>query len=274
MAEVVETEAEQPHIARARVILAVGGSTSPGVTSVALHLAVAVATLGRDTILADCDPDGGFLAHWLKKRSDKAIDILTRTTAFGEIAPEHIRKACQEVSPNLRLIAGFEDPGHADEASVVAPARLLNGLASECDVLIIDAGRLRKNWSGRFFTLADQVLFVLRPDRTGVIRLTQSWMADWVRAIGPANAFAVINGIDLVLDAPGFRSSLQRDFNLPVAAEIPRVDKAFNRALSRGEIVEDPAYLNAIAHLTETLFPSPPREEEESRGLLGFLRKK
>jgi MinD-like ATPase involved in chromosome partitioning or flagellar assembly len=275
MAEVVAPEVQaQAATRRGRVILVTGGSTSPGVTSVALHLAVAVATMGRNTILADCDPDGGFIAHWLKKRSDKAVDILVRTTTFGDIDPTHVRKACQEISPNLRLVAGFEDPGHADNAALLAPRRLLDALASECEVLIIDGGRLRQNWTGRFFPLADQVLFVLRPDRTGALRLTQSWMADWVRSLAPTHAFAVINGIELVLDAPGFRAALQRDFNLPVAAEIPRSDKAFNRALARNQIVEDPAYLNAIAQLTETLFPAPAREEEEKGGLLGFLRRR
>lgn len=259
---------------RAKVILVVGGSTSPGVTSVALHCAVATASRGHNTILADCDPDGGFLVHWLKKRSDKAIDILVRTTAFGDIAPDHVRKGCQDIAPNLRLIAGFEDPGHADDASPLAARRLVDGLAAECEVLVIDAGRLRQNWSGRFLPLADQVLFVLRPDRTGALRLTQSWMADWVRALSPSNASAVINEIDIVLDAPGFRTALQRDYNLPVAAEIPRADKAFNRALNKNQIVEDPAYLNSIARLAETLFPSPIAEEGARGGLLGLWRRK
>jgi cellulose biosynthesis protein BcsQ len=273
MAEVVAVEAPE-ELHRAKIVLVCGGSTSPGVTSVALHLAVGVAARGHDTILADCDPDGGFLTHWLKKRSDKAIDILIRTATFGDLVPEHVRKACQEVTTNLRLVAGFEDPGHADDVNILAPRRLIVGLGAECDALIIDAGRMRQDWCGRLVPLVDTVLFVLRPDRIGVLRLTQRWMADWVRALAPTNAFAVINGIDLVLDAPGFRAALQRDFNLPVAAEIPRADKAFNKALAHNQIVEDPAYLQAIAQLTETIFPSPLQETEEGRaGLLGFLRR-
>ena len=246
MAEFVPEEVSEfaPIAHRAKVILVSGGPASPGITSVALHLAVGAAAHGNNTILADCDPDGGFLTHWLKKRSDKAIDILVRTTNFGEIAPEHVRKACQDISLNLRLVAGFEDPGHANDATIAAPKRLIDGLATECEVLIIDGGRLRPSWSGRFLPLADHVLFVLRPDHMGVLRLTQTWMADWVRAYAPTNAFAVINGIDLLLDAPGFRSALQRDFNLPVAGEIPRADKAFNRALANNQIVEDPAVVD------------------------------
>ena len=76
MAEVVAPEAQaQAAIRRGRVILVTGGSTSPGVTSVALHLAVAVATMGRNTILADCDPDGGFIAHWLKVLALRMLQV-------------------------------------------------------------------------------------------------------------------------------------------------------------------------------------------------------
>ena len=274
MAEVVLPGESGPAFRKAKVILVTGGPTSPGVTSVALHLAWAIAARGRSTILADADPDGGFLAHWLKKRSDKAIDILARTTAFGEIVPEHARKACQDVAPNLRLVAGYEDPGHPDDTSALTPRRLIDGLAVECEALVIDAGRLRQHWGGRFMPLADQVLFVLRPDRTGAIRLTQTWMADWVRNLAPYNAFAVINGIDLTQDLPGFRSALQRDFNLPVAAEIPRADKALTRALARNQIVEDPAYLSAIAQLTEAIFPTPVREEEPASGVRGLFKRR
>ena len=244
-------EASGPARSSVTTVAVTGAAGAPGVTSVALHLAHALARHQVRTMLVDADSDGGFLAHWMGRASG-SIPTLVNAAQYGPVGAAPVIAATEPLRDNLRLLAGFDQPQTTESLPPDLPGQILEALDGTAQFAVVDCGRLRPGadgaWQRTWLDLAHGVLVVVTPDTVGAVRLGQIRpLLEAVRA--PAWRHSVVNRFDRRTALAGFEDTLRRELEMPMTARIPRNDRAFDAAVSAHRATTD----RAISRLFDQL---------------------
>lgn len=174
--------------ARPRLVAVAGGKGGVGTTTIAVNLAVALANLGRRTVLADASPAG----------SDASIlcGLSGRRTIVSSPSGRQSIADLLEPGPGgVRVLAGPWSNGEMGPSASPVEGRVIEELRSfgpGADLLIFDAGNSPNRIARRIWYAADLVLLVATPELASVMNAYAS-----VKALagpdGPAEIFTVIN---------------------------------------------------------------------------------
>jgi len=150
---------------RPALVVVAGGKGGVGVTTVAVHLAMAAARLGRSTLLVDADPQGGDVATLcgLRQRYNLADVLCLRRT---------LREALQPGPGGVSVLPGCWGWAQAPELPPQSDQRLLAELAkleSRADLVLVDAGSGGEGTLRRFWQAADLVLVVTTPEAPAIL---------------------------------------------------------------------------------------------------------
>jgi flagellar biosynthesis protein FlhG len=142
-----------------------GGKGGVGTTTVAINLAVALATAGHRTTLVDAatHPDAAQLAGVDTSGGPCLADVVAGTAA--------VRDALRTGPAGVHLL-GSRWAGETIDLSPRATERLFAQLASlheDTDVFLVDTGSGTSNSARRFWNAASAVLFVTTPDDLAVM---------------------------------------------------------------------------------------------------------
>lgn len=195
---------------------------SPGVTTTALLLG---ALWPRPVLVAECDPAGSDVAHWLTRPDGSPLDPqqgLLSLAAAGRhgLSPDLIRESSQPVLGGLDVVLGISSPEQNAGLAALWPAlgSALDGLAG-LDV-VADVGRVTDDRATLpVLEAARLVLFVCRPTLSSVLHLRQR-ISDLARDLRPSAVDGVPVGVVVVAperrrgDVDGVRDVLS-------AAELP-----------------------------------------------------
>jgi len=149
----------------ARLLVVAGGKGGVGTTSVAIHLAVALAQGGFHPVLVDADVDGGSAAL--------LCGIQERYTIADALAGRRSVQESLEVGPaGIRVLAGAWELAVLADGATSAQQRLigqLQGLQHLTEAVVVDVGNSWSRWARRFWQAADRVLLVTTPELTSIM---------------------------------------------------------------------------------------------------------
>lgn len=149
----------------AKLLVVAGGKGGVGTTTVAVHLAAALAHRGFRPVLIDADVDGGNMAMLcgIQERYTIADVLVGRKTAQETL----------ELGPaGVRVLAGAWELAALAEGSAVAQQRLLghlHGLRHCTEVIVVDTGNSWSRWARGFWQNADTVLLVTTSELTAIM---------------------------------------------------------------------------------------------------------
>ncbi|MCI9889660.1 P-loop NTPase [Micrococcales bacterium 31B] len=158
--------------ARAGVLTVWGPVGSPGRSTLAVNLAVELAS-DLSVILIDADTYGPSLAQLLGASSDSSgLALAARAASSGTLDGDALNRLAIHASPGLRLISGLPRPERWIDVRRPAYEALLQTLKRMCDLIIIDAG----------FAFDGDSLVGLTPQRNGVAQASLT-AADVILAV-------------------------------------------------------------------------------------------
>jgi flagellar biosynthesis protein FlhG len=153
-----------PRAGGAKLVVLTGSKGGVGTTTVAVHLAAALAGQGRPTVLVDADPEGGDVAALLGLDERHTVaDVLSGRRSVAE--------ALQSAPDRLRVLPGAWGLDLMADCSAAAQERLLEELRGlpGTDAIVLDAGAGTSRLVRRFWQAADAVLLVTTADLTAVM---------------------------------------------------------------------------------------------------------
>jgi MinD-like ATPase involved in chromosome partitioning or flagellar assembly len=140
------------------VIGVCSGKGSPGATFVAVNLAAAFSSGGRDPILIDLDPNGGDVAGYLGLDPRKGLYPLS-LPGQGGFSAETLEREI-EVRAGLSCIAGFPNPTDVEPQTFEI---ILKSAGRGGRLVVADLGRVDRRCAEVAVEM-DLVLLVVRPD--------------------------------------------------------------------------------------------------------------
>lgn len=223
-----------PPTGAGRVIALVGGKGSPGVTTLAVALADALAGRGSAVLLIDADLRLGTVGAHLDLDPRQGLFTLAYGARGG---PEDwVRRLDEEVQdgPGFSVLGGIERPAQRAQVGEEVVAAALAAARRRCAAVVVDAGAvvggLTPPGSEAALRRADLVLLVATPDLAGLwhARTARDTLVDTLGI--PADRLAV------VLNRRRGRAhrspeEVARAFGLPVLAVVPDDVRAADRAL-------------------------------------------
>jgi flagellar biosynthesis protein FlhG len=258
------------------VISVASGKGGVGKSVVSVNLALVLARMGKQVVLADLDV-GGADAHVMVG----LLNPLLTLTDFLNHRIEHLDDLAQRLSidPNLRIIPGTGDTLATANMTYAQKKRLIRNFQNiRADVIIVDIGAGASYHTLDFFLMADHHITVATPDPTSVLdlyrfiklaairRVLSMFMMRDVMAEGLANRD--YSSVEEVLDVAGKTDesgrafaettlrALQPTFVLNRVSGRARVNVLQLRKLLKeyvggdltllGEIPEDPAMEQAV----------------------------
>jgi pilus assembly protein CpaE len=153
-----------------------GAKGGTGATTLAIHLAIAVASTKRTVCLIDMDLQTGDIAGYLDVHHRRSISDLVAAAddMDGTILAEGL--FVHPSGPHL-LLAPTEGE-QAEDTTARAARQILAAVRSRYDVVIVDCGSHMAEANAMAVELADQVLITSTPDLPslrGAKRLTRLW---------------------------------------------------------------------------------------------------
>jgi flagellar biosynthesis protein FlhG len=146
------------------ILVVCGGHGGVGVTTLAIHLSVALSGQGCRVVLVDADLHRPAVAAACGLSGDAGIaDVLT--------ARRDIHEVLQPGPGGVQVVAGRGSLGNAADWGEVAQQRLLRQLKKlgrHADLIALDAGSGGHEVMRRFWQVADQVVLVTTPDPLAV----------------------------------------------------------------------------------------------------------
>ncbi|MFI6517197.1 CpaE family protein [Spirillospora sp. NPDC050679] len=138
-----------------------GAKGGVGTTTLAIHLAIAVASAGRSVCLVDMDLQNGDIPGYLDIQHRHSIADLA---AAGDLDPSVVAEALfvHSSGPHLLLAPGQGED--AEEISARAIRQILTVVRSRYDVVIVDGGTYVADANAMAVELADHVVLVATPD--------------------------------------------------------------------------------------------------------------
>lgn len=118
----------------ARTITLVSGKSGSGRTSVAINLATALTLAGKHVMLIDGNQGKNNLVSQLGLRAEfDLLDVLQGRCTVGEVC---LVTQGLSVLPAMRAMCALDSLNAAERQQL---ARILDGVSSECDVMLVDA---------------------------------------------------------------------------------------------------------------------------------------
>jgi flagellar biosynthesis protein FlhG len=151
------------------VISVASGKGGVGKSVVSVNLALVLARMGKQVVLADLDV-GGADAHVMVG----LLNPLLTLTDFLNHRIEHLDDLAQRLSidPNLRIIPGTGDTLATANMTYAQKKRLIRNFQNiRADVIIVDIGAGASYHTLDFFLMADHHITVATPDPTSVLDL-------------------------------------------------------------------------------------------------------
>jgi flagellar biosynthesis protein FlhG len=151
------------------VISVASGKGGVGKSVVSVNLALVLARMGKQVVLADLDV-GGADAHVMVG----LLNPLLTLTDFLNHRVEHLDDLAQRLSidPNLRIIPGTGDTLATANMTYAQKKRLIRNFQNiRADVIIVDIGAGASYHTLDFFLMADHHITVATPDPTSVLDL-------------------------------------------------------------------------------------------------------
>jgi Flp pilus assembly CpaE family ATPase len=217
-----------------RVIALVGGKGSPGVTTLAVALADALATRRRTVLLVDADLRLGSVGAHLDLDPRRGLFTLAYGTRGGP--EEWVRRLDEEVQdgPGFLVLGGIERPLQRAQVSEEVIAAALAAARTRFAEVVVDAGAVMAGLtvlaSEAALRRADRVLLVTVPDLAGL------WHARTARDLLVDALGVPTDRLTLVLNRRRGRAhrppeEVARAFGLPVLGVIPDDVRAADRAM-------------------------------------------
>ncbi len=154
-----------------------------GKTTTAINLSASLATLGKRTLLVDCDPQAN-------ATTGLGIDknLINKTLYHGMIGEAHAKELvvpCEieslKLIPSRVELIGYEVEMMAEDGRETALQRLLSGLKDEFDYIILDCPPSLSLLTVNAMTAADAVLIPLQCEFFALEGLSQ--LLDTIRRI-------------------------------------------------------------------------------------------
>lgn len=171
---------EQPKAGRlhGRVVAVAGAKGGVGTTTVATQLALQFQRHDPDrrVCLLDLDLQTGDVRAYLDLTHRRSITDLIDVAS--ELTTGHLEDAMFHHGSGLRVLLPPSEGEHAEDLDTTTTARVLGGIRSRFDVVVIDVGAVLTDASATALELADEVVIVCTPDVVslrGVNRLTHLW---------------------------------------------------------------------------------------------------
>lgn len=217
-----------------RVIALVGGKGSPGVTTLAVALADALAGRRRGVLLIDADLRLGSVGAHLDLDPRRGLFTLAYGTRGGP--EEWVRRLDEEVQdgPGFLVLGGIERPAQRAQVGEEVIAAALAAARTRFAEVVVDAGAVMAGLtvlaSEAALRRADQVVLVAVPDLAGL------WHARTARDLLVDALGVSADRLALVLNRRRGRAhrpadEVGRAFGLPVLAVIPDDVRAADRAM-------------------------------------------
>lgn len=149
----------------ARLLVVAGGKGGVGTTTVAIHLAEALAHRGFCPVLVDADVDGGNTAMLCGIQERYTIaDVL--------VGRKSVQETLEPGPAGIRVLAGAWELGVLADGSATAQHRLLGQLQRlhhRTEVVVVDVGNSWSRWARRFWQAADRVLLVTTSELAAIM---------------------------------------------------------------------------------------------------------
>jgi len=250
---------------RPRLVLLSGGKGGVGTTTVAVNLAVALAGRGWRTVLVDADPRGGNVAVLcgLEERFTLA-DVLARRRTLPE--------SLQSGPGGIRVLAGDWRWNRLPGEKTALGNRLLaqlEGLDTQADVIVVDAGNGPNDALRPLVRAADMVLAVTTAETPAVLD-TYAWIKTLAADGIAAAVHTLVNRVPSAEVARSVQDRLSRAcrrflaLDLPGAGHVP-ADRQAGRAIAAGAplVLIAPRssaarHVQRLARLVSPPDPKPP----------------
>lgn len=159
-----------------RLLTLCGAKGGVGTTTLAIHLAIAVASTGQTVCLVEMDLQKGDISAYLDVQHRHSIDDLA--AAAGDLDGGVVAEALYVHPLGPHLLLGPEHGEDSEEISARASRQILTLIRSRYDVVIVDGGSHMTDANAVAVEVADDVVIVATPDvpaLRSVKRLTGMW---------------------------------------------------------------------------------------------------
>lgn len=159
-----------------RLVTLCGAKGGVGTTTLAIHIAIAVASTGQTVCLVEMDLQKGDIAAYLDVQHRHSIDDLA--AAAGDLDGGVVAEALYVHPLGPHLLLGPEHGEDSEEISARASRQILTVIRSRYDVVIVDGGSHMTDANAVAVEVADEVVIVATPDvpsLRSVKRLTGMW---------------------------------------------------------------------------------------------------
>ncbi|MGV3512819.1 MAG: AAA family ATPase [Novosphingobium sp.] len=231
----------------APLIGVVGSSGGCGATSVATHLASALARSapeGRRILLGDLDLQFGSVGAYVgADRSGSFTDLIEAEDRLDE---ELIKALAPEGSNGLAVLSVPETIPSSDSVSHEAMLRVIERLRTTYEMVVLDFPANWSNWSASVAYSASLLLLVTEPTLPSLRQVKRT--SDLFDAIGVprAKVHVVVNKMERKLFKPIDASDIERTLDRKILATLPRDNGDLARAQDQGVLVHDVARKNAF----------------------------
>src|SRR6202022_232963 len=124
-------------------LIAIVSARSDGATSLALGLAAVLGTRHR-TVLVDLNRDNAEVATFLNAVETKTVFHLSYNAEPAAITDIELRQHLQW-QDGFAVLPGITDHRQAEQITSLFIGNLLQVLRKECEVVVVDGGRLRQS---------------------------------------------------------------------------------------------------------------------------------
>lgn len=206
------TEHQRSDRLRGRVIAVAGAKGGVGTTTVAVQLALALQRRddGARACLVDLDLQTGDVRGYLDISHRRSVTDLIEVAS--ELTTGHLADAMYAHPTGLRILLPPRNGEDAEDLDGRTMARILGGIRSRFDTVILDVGAVSTDASATAIELADEVVLVCTPDVVS-LRAANRAVAMWQRlALRDSGVRAVLN-----------RSAKDREIQPSLAARVVSV---------------------------------------------------
>lgn len=212
-----------------RMLAVAGAKGGVGTTTVAVQLALAAAgsTPRRRVCLVDFDLQTGDVRSLLDLTYRRSV--LDLVEVAEELTARQLDESLYVHASGLRILLPPSEGEHGEEVSAEAARRILGGIRSRFDVVVVDCGAVVNEASAVAAEMADSAVLVLTPD-VPALRAANRLLGLWERLqIKKDNVNLLVNQVSRdseiqpelvarIVSAPQLRTTLPSDFRALEAA--------------------------------------------------------